>query len=100
MFVSDFTGALDIRERIEDGLLRIRTADRRVAVSRTLMQAFNTNPNTVWDGRHLTVAGIDGDDQLAEVVYRSAGFDPTAHPEANEGGFHLLERVDSRQEAP
>lgn len=100
MSVSDFTGSLDVRERITDGLLRIRAADPRVAVSRTLMQAFHANPNSTWNGRHLAITGIDGDGQPTTVVYQTTGFDLTAHPEANEGGFHLLERVDSSQEAP
>ena len=99
MQASEFTGTLDVRERIADGLLQIRAADPRVAISAVLVQAFAANPNTTWNGRRIVVTGIDTNGAPAEVVYRAVGFDPTAHPDINEGGFHLLERVTSRQEA-
>ncbi len=94
MFASDFPGVLDIHVRDHDQLLKIRAADPKVAVSQKLLDDLCALPGGSRDGNQIVLSGIDRGFRPHQVAYRIAGFDPTNSPEANEGGFHLLERID------
>ncbi len=93
-----FSGTLDVRELIGDHPLLIFQADPRVAVSSRLLDLFRRMPGVSQGGDVLTIVGVGRDDQPCQATYRVVGFDPTNHPEANEGGFHLLERAEAPEE--
>lgn len=79
-------------ERGPDGTAVIQRADQSIGVSlRLLEQLDEQNVMTRRDGL-VVFTGVDGAGDPREVAYREVGFDPTSAPEANEGGFLLLER--------
>lgn len=82
-------------ERGPEGASVIVAADTSVAMSALLLDQV-TAPGGPGerDGSLLTICGVDTDGNPRQVVYRLAGFEPTTCPEAHEGGFHLLERID------
>lgn len=78
-----------------DGAVMIGQADQSIAVSLGLLAELQRPdfPDSVSRRDGLIVfTGVDPDGQPVEVVYREVGFNPTADPDANEGGFLLLER--------
>jgi hypothetical protein len=83
-------GSLDI-SKSPDGRFVIGRADQSIDVSRVLMKELLGSCASNRDGL-VVFAGVDSDGQPREVAYRQVGFNPTANPEVNEGGFLLLER--------
>ncbi|GAA0494842.1 hypothetical protein Ade02nite_19620 [Paractinoplanes deccanensis] len=92
-----FPGSLDLA-RTADGVLVISQADRRIAMSRLLLDQLAESSFLRHSDDQLTFVGQDAAGQPCTVTYERVGFDPTDHPAANEGGFHLLQRVE--QETP
>ncbi len=88
-----FAGLLNLAHKT-DGTLVIEHADRCVAVSRALLDQLAKSPHLRCNGDRLTFIGLDADDVPCSVIYDRVGFDPTSHPALNEGGFHLLQRVE------
>lgn len=75
-----------------DGRYVIGQADQSIDVSLVLLKELLGPCASNRDGL-VVFSGVDADGQPREVAYREVGFNPTANPEANEGGFILLERV-------
>lgn len=86
-------GSLDI-SKSPDGRFVIGRADQSIDVSVVLMRELLGSCASSRDG-WVVFSGVDTDGQPREVAYRQVGFNPTASPEVNEGGFLLLEREPS-----
>ena len=78
-------------DKLPDGRFVIGRADQSIDVSLVLLTKLR-DACLNRDGL-LVFTGVDADGQPREVPYRKVGFNPTANPDANEGGFLLLERV-------
>lgn len=87
-------GSLDIT-RTQDQKVLVRRADPEIAVSAKLMTEIELGQHSqvTRRGDELTICGIAEAGYPVAVLYRISGFEPTAAPDANEGGFHLLDRV-------
>lgn len=88
-----FLDSLDLT-RTPEGPLVIRHAGHRIAVSRRLLGQLAESPGFRRNGDLIGFDGQTEDGTPLTVTYRQVGFDPTSHPHANEGGFHLLQRVE------
>jgi hypothetical protein len=80
-----------------DGSHVITRADPLIGVSLGLLAQESGADGTTCMARAgglVTFAGVGTDGRPYEVVYREIGFNSTANPEANDGGFLLLERID------
>lgn len=79
-----------------DGAVVLGRADQSIAVSLQLLRRLQSPDLQGFASRRdglVVFTGVDVDGQATEVVYREVGYNPTADPDANEGGFLLLERV-------
>lgn len=77
------------------GAFVLDRADQSIAVSVELLRQIEGPELGGCVSRRdglIVFTTINPDGRPVEVVYREAGFDPTAEPDANEGGFLLLER--------
>lgn len=84
-------GSIEI-DKSPDGRFVIGRADQSIDVSVVLLKELLGPCASNRDGA-VVFAGVGVDGQPREVTYREVGFNPTANPDANEGGFLLLERV-------
>jgi hypothetical protein len=75
-----------------DGRFVIGEADQSIDISVVLLKELLGPCASNRDGL-VVFTGVDGDGQPREVAYREVGFNPTANPDRNEGGFLMLERA-------
>jgi hypothetical protein len=79
-----------------EGAVVLEQADQSIAVSLGLLRELESPDGGACASRHdglVSFKAVDPAGRRVEVVYREVGFDPTANPEVNEGGFLLLERA-------
>lgn len=84
-------GLLEL-DQLPDGRYAIGRADESIGISLTLLKELLGSCASRRDGL-VVFTGVDPDGQPREVAYREVGFNPTADPARNEGGFLLLERL-------
>jgi hypothetical protein len=83
-------GALEL-SRSSDGRYVIGRADQSIDVSMVLLTGLLGSCASNQDGL-IIFSGVDESGHPRHVAYREVGFNPTDNPEANEGGFVMLER--------
>ncbi len=83
-------GALELSQS-PDGRYVIGRADQSVDVSMVLLKELLGPCASNQDGL-IIFSGVDESGHPRHVAYREVGFNPTDNPEANEGGFVMLER--------
>jgi hypothetical protein len=84
-------GAIELSEA-PGGQYVIGRADQSVDMTMVLLKQLLGTCASNRDGL-VVFSGVDPVGNPREVAYREIGFNPTSNPDANEGGYLMLERV-------
>ncbi|HEY6116782.1 MAG TPA: hypothetical protein VI172_12565 [Candidatus Dormibacteraeota bacterium] len=91
--MSDLPGGVIELSRKSDGGVVIGKADQCVAMSLKLLDDLEVEDTIERTSTRITISGFNTAGARRTVTYRQLRFEPTLHPDVNEGGFVVLERV-------